>query len=124
MRLVGLMLEYIQVYSSMYYEWHPEKSENNLRERGFDFDFATIVFSGLYLAQEDLRRSYGERRVVAIGRADGSFLTVVFTDRTSPQGALVRRIISARLSNRKERQAYVKAFSEIDPQGSADSRPR
>jgi hypothetical protein len=59
----------------------------------------------------DNRRDYGEQRVVAIGLAQGIALTVVFTDRTET-GAIVRRIISARLSNRRERQAYFEALSQ------------
>jgi uncharacterized DUF497 family protein len=42
----------------------------------------------------------------AIGSADGIALTVVFTDRAESGGEIVRRIISARLSNRHEREAY------------------
>jgi uncharacterized DUF497 family protein len=30
----------------MRYEWDPEKSEANLRERGFDFAFASLIFDG------------------------------------------------------------------------------
>jgi uncharacterized DUF497 family protein len=48
---------------------------------------------------------------VAIGLAQGIALTVVFTDRAET-GAVVRRIISARLSNRRERQAYFEAFTQ------------
>ena len=43
----------------------------NLRERGFDFESATLVFESPPLKKEDLRKSYGERRIVAIGAADG-----------------------------------------------------
>ena len=42
--------------------------------------------------------------MVAIGLADGMHLTVVYTDRN-----LVRRIISARRSSLRERQAYTQA---------------
>jgi len=90
----------------MLFEWNPEKSEVNLRERGFDFEFATLVFDGPTLEKEDLRRAYGERRIVAIGMTDGLHLTVVFTDRTDQENNLIRRIISARRSSRREREAY------------------
>jgi uncharacterized DUF497 family protein len=43
--------------------------------------------------------------MVAVGIVDNVYLTVVFTDRIEQAGC-VRRIISARLSNRKERKAY------------------
>ena len=93
----------------MLFTWDPEKSEANLRERGLDFGFTTLVFDGITLEREDHRKAYGERRVAAIGVADGLHLTVVFTDREGPEGVVVRRIISARRSNRRERQAYRKA---------------
>ncbi len=44
----------------MDFEWDPEKSEANLRERGFDFEFATLVFDGTTLERPDRRRDYGE----------------------------------------------------------------
>ena len=90
----------------MRFDWDPAKSESNLRERGFDFAFATLIFEGSTLEIEDRRQDYGERRIVAIGRAGGLHLTVVYTDRTSGRGDTVRRIVSARRSNRHERKIY------------------
>ncbi len=90
----------------MRFGWDPSKSEANLRDRGFDFAFASLIFEGPTLEVEDRRADYGERRMVAIGIADGVHLTVVFTDRTAAEGETVRRIISARRSNRRERQNY------------------
>ena len=90
----------------MAFEWDPEKSEENLRKRGFDFEFATLIFDGPTLEKEDRRKAYGEKRVGAIGLADGIHVTVVYTDRTGVAGDPVRRIISARRSNRRERKAY------------------
>lgn len=94
----------------MAFSWDAARSEANHRERGFDFAFASLIFDGLTLEQEDRRQDYGERRVVAIGRVDGVELTVVYTDRTDATGHTERRIISARRSNRDERQAYQEAL--------------
>jgi uncharacterized DUF497 family protein len=63
------------------FTWNRTKSDANLRERGFDFAFASLVFDGPTLVAEDTRRDYGERHFVAIGLADGVHLTVVCTDR-------------------------------------------
>jgi len=63
------------------FEWDPAKSEANLKERGFDFEFATLVFEGPTLEIQDRRHDYGESRIVAIGLADGLELTVIYTDR-------------------------------------------
>ena len=95
----------------MRFAWDPRKSAQNLRFRGFDFEFATLIFEGPTLERADNRRDYGEQRVVAIGLAQGIALTVVFTDRAET-GVVVRRIISARLSNRRERQAYFEALAQ------------
>lgn len=93
----------------MRFAWDDRKSDRNLLARGFDFEFATQVFDGPTLERQDTRRDYGERRVIAIGRADGITLTLVYTDRAEA-GAQVRRIISARVSSRSERQTYEQAI--------------
>ena len=95
----------------MRFAWDARKSSRNLRERGFDFEFATLIFDGPTLERHDTRRDYGELRVVAIGLAQGFALTVVYSDRVEAD-VVARRIISTRMSNRRERQAYFKAFEE------------
>ena len=97
----------------MRFSWDPEKSQANLRERGFDFAFATLIFDGPTLEWEDSRKDYGERRLVAIGLAQGLELTVCYTDRPQPGQDLERRIISARRSNHRERKAYKKALDAL-----------
>jgi len=77
-----------------------------LAARGFDFEFAALIFEQVTLERMDDRRAYGERRVVAIGLAQGLHLTVAYTDRSESGGEIERRIISARRSNRRERKAY------------------
>ena len=93
----------------MRFGWDARKSHRNLRERGFDFDFATHLFDGVTVERIDTRRDYGERRVVAMGEAQGILLTVVYSDRAGG-GGVERRIISARKSNRRERKAYAEAI--------------
>ncbi len=95
----------------MRFSWDARKSDRNLRERGFDFEFATQVFDGATLEREDSRRDYGERRVIALGFAQDVLLTVVYADRAEKGGGINRRIISARKSSRREREAYKKAAS-------------
>ena len=94
----------------MRFSWDPRKSTRNLRERGFDYEFAALIFDGPTLEREDVRREYGEPRMVAIGTAQGIPLTVVYTDRTE-DGATVRRIVSARVSSRHERKACFEAIT-------------
>ncbi|KQP81132.1 MULTISPECIES: BrnT family toxin [unclassified Methylobacterium] len=85
----------------MEFDWHDEKSEANLRERGFGFDFAVLVFLSRTLHQTDERQDYGETRVNALGEIEGDIYHITFTDRGP-----VRWIISARRANRKERQRW------------------
>jgi len=90
----------------MNFAWDPDKSESNLLERGFDFDFASLIFEGPTLERADDREDYGEARIVAIGLVEDLALTVVYTDRRQESGDTVRRIISARRSSSREREAY------------------
>ena len=85
----------------MLFEWDEAKSRRNLRERGFDFNYAASVFTGLTLERRDDRRDYGEVRMQAVGRAGDDILFVVYTDRDD-----VRHLISARRANRKERKLW------------------
>lgn len=87
------------------FEWDDTKSARNYVERGFDYDHVCRMFDGDVLEREDRRRDYGERRIIAVGQIDGMLFTVVYTWRGS-----VRRIISARRADRKERHAYRQAF--------------
>lgn len=94
----------------MRFDWDARKSDRNLGERGFDFEFATQIFDGRTLEREDTRRDYGERRVVAIGMAQDIALTVIYTDWVERGGEIVRRTISARVSHRHEREIYRQAI--------------
>jgi len=101
---------YIRTYIvQVRFTWDPEKSERNFAERAFDFAFAAAIFAGPTLERIDTRQDYGEVRRIALGLSDGILLTVVYTDRAEA-GEVVRRIISARVSSRRERQAYGKIF--------------
>lgn len=93
----------------MRFEWDSTKSARNYRERGFDFGAAAQIFAGFTLERPDTRLDYGETRVLAIGQVAGIALTVVYTDRRTRTGVLVRRIISARRSNRNERKRLAAA---------------
>jgi uncharacterized DUF497 family protein len=103
---------YTSVYLHVRFSWDPRKSEANLGARGFDFEFASLIFEGLTLERADDRKDYGETRVLAIGLAEGVYLTVAYTDRHAPDREIERRIISARRSNSRERKAYNEAVAK------------
>jgi len=83
------------------FEWDESKSEQNLADRGFDFDFASRVFDGTYVVREQQRPDGGERRYVVIGKVDGLVIQVIWT----PRGRK-RRIISSRLAKKHEAAQY------------------
>jgi uncharacterized DUF497 family protein len=85
----------------MDFEWDETKSERNLIDRGLEFELAESLFEGRVIERRDDRRDYREVRIQAIGRVGGRILMCVYTDRGG-----VRRIISLRYANRRERDAY------------------
>ena len=91
----------------MKFVWDELKSERNFNTRGFGFDFAALIFSGLVIEVLDKRQDYGETRIRAIGQAQVFVLVVVYTDRGD-----TRRIISARLANKKERTLW-RSFAKL-----------
>ena len=91
----------------MKFAWDGSKSERNFLTRGFGFDFAALIFSGLVIEALDNRQDYGEVRIRAIGQTQGFVLLVVYTDRGD-----TRRIISARLANKKERALWL-SFAKL-----------
>lgn len=110
------------VLLGVHFAWDPEKSAANLAARGFDFEFAALIFERVTLERTADRRDYGERRVVAIGVAQGLHLTVAYTDRRTSGGrssaASFRRegaiVVNARRIGKRSRAA------ETPPQGRVD----
>ncbi len=86
----------------MVFEWDPDKSNATYAAQGFDFAFAVGILAGPTIEVADARRDYGEVRIPAIGETAGMALVVVYTDRDD-----MRRIISARVANRKERTQWL-----------------
>jgi uncharacterized DUF497 family protein len=64
-----------------------------------------------------------EKSSVALGLADGIPLTEVFTDRVASDVSVVRRVISARVSNREERRRYAQRLEVIRSPDHPDAGP-
>ena len=90
----------------MDFEWDAAKSARNEAERGLPFELALLLFDGSVMERVDERRDYGETRIRAIGVVRDVILHCVYTRR----GA-IRRIISLRYANRRERDGYHAAQS-------------
>ena len=65
------------------------------------FELAALLFDGPTIERADERRHYGETRIRAIGLVGNITLHCAYTQRGE-----IRRIISLRYANRKERDGY------------------
>jgi hypothetical protein len=83
------------------FEWDSRKEQRNVRKHHFDFTTAALIWAGPVIEKIDDRREYGEARIIAIGKADGYIIVVVYTWRGED-----RRIISARKANSREKSLF------------------
>jgi uncharacterized DUF497 family protein len=89
----------------MEFEWDEAKSRRNVALRQLPFQLAITMFDGETLEIVDTRIDYGELRIKAIGMVRDEFFVCIYVDRDQ-----VRRIISLRLANRRERDEYRQAI--------------
>ena len=85
----------------------PVKRDRALTDRGLDFADAAIVFEGVTLEMEDIRKEYGEERIICYGRLAGRMVVVGYT----PRGA-DRHVFSMRKANEREK-ARIAPFLEV-----------
>ena len=86
--------------------YYPAKREQTLADRGLDFEDSVIVFAGVTVEVDDIRKNYGERRVICYGSLHGRVVVVGYT----PRGAV--RHIFMRKANSRE-QARLAPFFEV-----------
>ena len=82
-------------------EFDETKRQATLLARGLDMARAGEVFEDATLTVSDDRRDYGEKRYISIGFLEGEMVVVVWTPRSG-----LRRIISLRKANERERTLY------------------
>jgi uncharacterized DUF497 family protein len=85
----------------------PAKRDKALAERGLDFADAGTVFQGVTLEVEDIRKDYGEVRVICYGMLAGRMVVIGYT----PRGA-DRHVFSMRKANDRE-QARIAPLLEV-----------
>jgi uncharacterized protein len=85
------------------FEWDEHKRQRNVELHGIDFERAKEIWQGPVLEIPSSQVQHGEERFLAVGRIEDRFITVVFTWRENR-----RRIISARVARRHERENYKK----------------
>ena len=74
-----------------------KKRQDTLVARGLDFNDADAVFSGVHFETEDVRKDYGERRMICFGMLRDRMVVVGYT----PRGA-DRHVFSMRKANDRE----------------------
>lgn len=82
-------------------EFDTAKRDATLRSRGLDIADAGAVLDGTHMTIPDVRFGYGEDRFVTVGFLSGRMVVLAWTPRGS-----VRRIISMRKANERERQKF------------------
>ncbi len=85
----------------MLIEYDAAKRDATLLLRGLDFDDAVAVFNGLSYTAADTRKEYGDARNQTVGLLQGRMVIVIWTRRRD-----IRRIISMRYANDRERAQY------------------
>ena len=83
----------------------PAKRDKTLRDRGLDFADARIVFEGTTVEVDDLRKDYGERRIICFGKLKDRLVVIGYTPRGS-----VRHIFSMRKANDREQDRLAPYF--------------
>lgn len=89
---------YVDTITAIRITFDPLKRDKALVERGLDFADAEIVFQGVTLELEDIRKAYGEQRIICFGLLAGRMVVVGYT----PRGA-DRHIFSMRKANEREK---------------------
>ena len=86
-------------------EFDQDKRHKTLLERGLDFARASEVFEGIHFTGQDSRVNYEEDRFITVGWLDARLVVLVWT----PRGE-VRRIISMRKANDREKALFTRHF--------------
>ena len=84
-------------YNNLLITFDPAKREKTLEDRGLDFADALTVFSGVTFEVEDVRKDYGETRIICFGWLRNRMVVIGYT----PRGRN-RHIFSMRKANERE----------------------
>lgn len=85
--------------------WDPAKRRRAFETRGLDFADAAVVFAGVTVELEDLRKDYGETRIICFGMLQERMVVVGYV----PRGTS-RHIFSMRKANGREQKRLAPYF--------------
>ncbi len=81
--------------------WDETKRRKNIKNHGLDFTGCEAIWDKLTITREDVRRAYGEKRLVTFGLLEGDVVVLVYAERrTGPH------IISLRKAEKHETRYY------------------
>jgi len=81
--------------------WDETKRGKNIKNHGLDFTGCEAIWDNFTITREDVRRAYGEKRLVTFGLLEGDVVVLVYTERrTGPH------IISLRKAEKHETRYY------------------
>jgi len=86
--------------------YDPKKRARTLATRGLDFEDAALVFDGVTVEIEDIRKDYGETRIICFGLLEGRLVVVGYTQRGEDQ-----HIFSMRKANGREKRRLAPYFT-------------
>ncbi len=95
----------------MEFEWDRQKRLYALEKHGVDFRDALLIFDDFVLTRRDVRRDYGEERLISVGMVGEHCYVVVHTNRSDRV-----RIISAWLGGRREQRDYRAGLARRNPE--------
>ena len=90
----------------------PTKRVRTLADRGLDFEDAILVFDGTTVEVEDIRKNYGEPRIICYGLLSGRLVVIGYT----PRGE-TRHVFSMRKANDREKTRLAPYFEVRPRQG-------
>lgn len=87
--------------------WDEAKRRRNIKEHGLDFEGCEEIWDHFTVTREDIRRDYGEKRLVAFGLLKGEVVVMVYTERRAGP-----HIISLRRAEKHEARYYIKVAKD------------
>jgi uncharacterized DUF497 family protein len=83
--------------------WDETKRRRNIKDHGLDFAGCEAIWDNFTITREDIRRAYGEKRLVTFGLLEGDVVVMVHTERRAGS-----HIISLRKAEKYEARYYFK----------------
>ena len=87
--------------------WDESKRQQNIKDHGLDFEGAEAIWDNFTITREDIRKDYGEQRLVTFGILDGDVVVLVHTERDDDM-----HIISLRQAEKHEARYYFEVVED------------